>query len=121
MPIRFGDLLLDEEIITGEQLDEAIEYQKTGKYPLGEVMVKMRLLTREQVQQVLDRMETESGSGKRFGEQAVELGLINGAERDKAVEYQTHSKGMLGEILIFLGYLTEQQRDDLIRKQLTMN
>ncbi len=54
-PVRIGDLLLERGILTQEQLDGALEHQKSigHKKLLGEVLVELKLVTEEQVMEVL--------------------------------------------------------------------
>ncbi len=54
-PIRVGDLLLDQGVITREQINQALSYQRDrGKRKLlGEILVEMNFVTREQVVQAV--------------------------------------------------------------------
>ncbi len=118
MPAMFGELVVDMGFVAEEQLEEAIALQKKGRAKLGQLMNHMRLLTTAQVDEVLAYQNSEAGKGKRFGECALEMGLINQDKLDEAVRYQTTSKGVLGDLLIELGYLTHQQRTEVIRAQM---
>lgn len=53
--VRIGDLLLEREIITQEQIERALEYQrdKGHKKLLGEIFVELEFVTQEQVMEVL--------------------------------------------------------------------
>jgi len=53
--IRVGDLLLDKGLITREQLDQALAYQKEcgHKKLLGEVVVELKFISEEQVLEAL--------------------------------------------------------------------
>jgi type IV pilus assembly protein PilB len=52
---RVGDLLLDRGLITPEQIDRALAYQKSGGHRrlLGEVLIELEMVTADQVMQVL--------------------------------------------------------------------
>ncbi|MEM1097682.1 MAG: GspE/PulE family protein [Planctomycetota bacterium] len=55
-PLRVGDLLLDRGIVTQEQIDAALAYQKKQpglKKLLGEVLVEMGFVSEEQVMEAL--------------------------------------------------------------------
>lgn len=54
-PLRVGDLLVDLGIITPEQVDQALAYQrdKGHKKLLGEVLIELGFVTEEQVAEVL--------------------------------------------------------------------
>ena len=118
MPALFGDIVVDMGYITRTQLEEAVEIQKKGRAKLGQVMINLRMLNQNQVAQVLDYQQSEKGSGKLFGNCAVELSFVSTSDLAEAVHYQITSKGILGDILINLGYLTKEQRDEVIRQQL---
>ncbi len=53
--IRIGDLLLSEKLITQQQLDEAVAYQKTsgGKHRLGQIFLEKGLVDETQMLDVL--------------------------------------------------------------------
>ncbi len=54
-PLRVGDLLLDNNIITQDQIEKALAYQKDRGHNklLGEVLVELGFVTPEQVMEVL--------------------------------------------------------------------
>ncbi|MBL0387072.1 Flp pilus assembly complex ATPase component TadA [Tumebacillus sp. ITR2] len=51
---RIGDLLIDAGLITEQQLQEALNIQKTGKEKLGDVFLNMGLLTEQQLIEALE-------------------------------------------------------------------
>ncbi len=53
--VRLGDMLVDENIITTAQLNEAVEYQKTKNVRLGEALVKLGFVSEEVVAYCLER------------------------------------------------------------------
>ncbi len=50
---RLGEILLKSKIITGEQLEIALAYQKTNGLPLGEMLIKLNYITEEAMRQTL--------------------------------------------------------------------
>ncbi len=54
-PVRIGDLLLEKGIISQEQIDQALDYQRNRghKKLLGEILVELEFVTEEQVTQTL--------------------------------------------------------------------
>ncbi|MDP8206941.1 MAG: hypothetical protein P9L92_09780 [Candidatus Electryonea clarkiae] len=118
MPARFGDIVVDMDYVTEEQLLEAIQLQKKGRAKLGEIMVHLRIIDRKAVDVVVEYQTSPKGEGKRFGACALELGTVSGPKLAEAIKYQTQSKGVLGNILIDLGYITAIQRDEVIKSQL---
>ncbi len=56
-PQRVGDLLLEHGLVTREQIEEALAYQRgrEGRKLLGEVLVELKFVTEEQVMECLAR------------------------------------------------------------------
>lgn len=52
---KLGDILLEAGVITKEQLDTALQRQKTTQLKLGEQLVEMGLLTEQQLIELLER------------------------------------------------------------------
>jgi len=52
-PSRLGDLLLQRNLISHEQLDSAIAEQRQSHQPLGEILVEHKLITRRQMHRSL--------------------------------------------------------------------
>src|SRR5512139_177366 len=55
MPVRIGELLLKEKRITPEQLQEALNYQKANGGKLGLNLVKLGIVTDEEITALLSR------------------------------------------------------------------
>jgi type IV pilus assembly protein PilB len=53
MPLKFGQLLLQAHLITEQQLEEALEYQRGHGGRLGEVLCKLGYLTNEDLTRTL--------------------------------------------------------------------
>jgi type IV pilus assembly protein PilB len=64
MPLKLGELLLRNKLITKEQLDKALEVQKTGSSKLGYNLVKMGFVSDEEIATCLS---------KQFGISAINL------------------------------------------------
>jgi type IV pilus assembly protein PilB len=73
MPLKLGELLLRNKLITKEQLDKALQYQKTSGNKLGYDLVKLHYVTDEDIAQCLS---------KQFGIPAINLSHF---EIDQAV------------------------------------
>jgi len=50
---RLGDILIDSGIISDEQLNEAIQYQKEHFLKLGEALVQMSYVTKDEIAKIL--------------------------------------------------------------------
>lgn len=64
MPLKLGELLLRNKLITKEQLDKALEVQKSGSSKLGYNLVKMGFVSDEEIATCLS---------KQFGISAINL------------------------------------------------
>lgn len=115
---RFGDLVVEEGYATEEQVMKALAYQSQSEILLGRIMIDMGFITTEEKEKVFTYEKTPEGANKKFGEICVELNLTSRDHVEKALAFQKKGKGFLGEIMLELGYLTEQQKDNLLKKQL---
>ena len=53
MPLRLGEILVEKQLITGEQLEQAIrEHQKTKEF-LGQTFIRLGLISEEKLLKVL--------------------------------------------------------------------
>ena len=71
---RFGEFLISSCEVTEEQVLEALNIQRSRTEYLGAIAIKEQLLT---VKQVMIILREQAGTTKRFGELAVELGLLD--------------------------------------------
>lgn len=55
MALRLGELLLKENLITEEQLKQALEFQKTNGLKLGSALIKLGLVSEEDIAMVLSK------------------------------------------------------------------
>ncbi|MDP8228495.1 MAG: hypothetical protein P9M15_03485 [Candidatus Electryoneaceae bacterium] len=117
MRTKLGQTLLKMGFVTQEQLDEALTMQKQGHVEMGQVLKYLGLLNSEQIEQILEFQKTDPSDDKTFGVCAVRLGLITDKHRAIAKIFQFTSRRILGDILIQLGYLTEEQREEALKRQ----
>lgn len=103
--LRLGDLLVQEGLITPEQVDQALLIQKNQKVykPLGEVCVELKFLSKTKLNQILSKHKKRI----RLGELLINLGLINPDQLKKALEQQKSEGGKIGDILVKMGFFTE--------------
>ncbi|KAF5076713.1 Glycosyltransferase like family 2 [anaerobic digester metagenome] len=102
---KLGELLLEKKLITREQLEMAIEYQKQYGGRFGNICISMGFLTNEQIDEVLKKNVSRKG---RIGEVLVEKGIISQDQMDEAIKMQNKSGGKIGDILVFLGYVDQE-------------
>jgi type IV pilus assembly protein PilB len=103
---RLGKLLVDEGLINEAQLEAALAAQQAASAykPLGRLLVEAKLLTRRQLNLVLER----SDKRLRLGEVLVRGGSITREQLQRGLEEQQRMGKPLGEVLIKLGYLDDE-------------
>ncbi len=109
----FGHYLLDEEIITAQQLTEAVEYQSEKNLSLGEIAVRENLLTLKDAETINNKQRILD---KRFGEVSILLGLLTQEQIEYLLVTQKKEKVFFGEVLIFKEFISEQE----LEKQLAL-
>ena len=138
-PLKLGDYLVTQGIVTAAQMAQALRAQQVARAsgkrrPLGDILVRLGWLTPEQLVQALVQQQQEKVQPhaiqvpERLGEYLVAAGLITTDEFATVLTQQValRQRGgdmLLGELLIGGGYLTpdaleqvlERQRDDLLR------
>ena len=101
---RFGELLVEEGLVTPDQLTEALRVQSTlGTYiPIGRVLMMRGCLTRSQLTTMLGRHRKRV----RLGELLVRSKRITPEQLQTALARQKDKRQPLGRTLMELGYLT---------------
>jgi hypothetical protein len=116
---QFGELLVEEKLITREQLDEALRVQGTLRtyIPLGQVLVMRGCLTRGQLTTLLRRHRKRA----RLGELLVSAERITPEQLEIALARQRQTRQPLGHTLISLGFVTEEMMREALCTQLHIN
>jgi len=112
--VRIGDALLQAGLITEKQLQEAVEYQTKYGGRLGDIIVELTGIEREQVRAITDQVPVKG----RLGEMLVNTGQISQEQLDRALAFQQKSGGILGDILLSLKFI---EPDRLYRAIATQN
>jgi type IV pilus assembly protein PilB len=116
---RFGELLVDEALITPDQLAEALRVQSTlaAYTPLGEVLMMRGWLTRTQLTSLLRRHRKRA----RLGDLLVRAKRITPEQLQTALARQHHIRQPLGRTLMALGYVTEVTMREGLCAQMQVN
>lgn len=126
-----GELAVRDRLISRDQLEDVVAVQQKGGFtqPLGSLMLERKLLTRPQLDGLLQRQKqalqdyekTLSVSGL-FGRIAIELGMIGEKQLAEAIRRQLafdfegkHTK--IGQILLSMKALSPSQFWEVIRSQ----
>ena len=117
--LRLGDLLISEGLATLAQVQKALRVQSESKtyMLLGEILVAQKVLTRTQLLSVLDRHRRRS----RLGELLVKSKAITPDQLEAALAEQRRWKQTLGEVVVRLGYVSEEQMRRALCQQLHIN
>ena len=118
---QLGEILLEKNIISKSQLDEALKRQnrEKGKY-LGQILMEIGV-PQDKINQIL----LYSNKRKPIGQILIDLGVITPEELEKALENQKQlkEKGMnkpIGMILVETGYTTYEVYLKALSRHLNM-
>lgn len=116
---RFGELLVEEHVITGAQLDAALRLQSVSRtyVPIGQVLLANKFITRRKLNTLLHR----HGKRSRLGEVLIKAGRVTPAQLDAALALQRKTPMPIGQALIRLGALSEMTMRDALCTQLHVN
>ncbi|MDR0869218.1 MAG: fibronectin type III domain-containing protein, partial [Planctomycetaceae bacterium] len=109
---KIGDAAVRTGLIDTKQLDRALDVQEIIQRKLGQILLALGFITQEQHTRIVE--ENKQRQGERFGETAVALGYVNEEQVVNSVEIQ-QLDGRLGSILVALGDISREQRDQVIR------
>jgi len=108
--MKFGLYLKNKGIITAEQLVAALEVQHDRLTPIGQLAMEEGILSARNVFKVL-RCQSDLPH-ERFGDMAVELGLMTRDQLELLLAVQASRKPPLLDILIRQGALSASRADE---------
>ena len=112
VPRKLGELLVENGLLTEDQLLEALHTQKQERKLLGEIIVELGFTTKEKLDGTLARQYRS-----KLGEILINKGLIAFEQLQESLDEQKNSPKSLGEILINKGFVTEGDLMDGLSKQ----
>ena len=109
---RLGEILLDEGLVTKEQLEAALRLQAGERpgVPVGQLLVYQGAITQRQLGAILDKY--------RLGNFLVESNAITEQQLETALQQQKRTGRPLGTVLVQLGFLSEPQLRQALASQL---
>ncbi len=107
----FGQFLLEQGVISGEQLLATTQLQDTRNQPLGAIAIEKGYVSAAQAEEINRRQKF---TDRRFGELALELGLMTEAQIKDVLDAQRSRRIRIGEALVQLGFIS----DDALATQL---
>jgi len=116
---RFGEILVEERIITEAQLEAALRLQAVSQtyVPIGQVLLANKLITRKQLNALLHRHKRRS----RLGEILLKAQRITTEQLNEALALQRRTPMPIGQALIKLRYVNEATMRDALCTQLHIN
>ncbi len=107
--MRFAIYLMRRGVINSDQFARAVEAQLDEQAPLGQLAIEEGTLTVREVLKVL-RVQSDLPHD-RFGDTAVELGLLSQQQVNDLLMLQSARRRPMGELLVDLEILTPAQLD----------
>ena len=92
-----------KEKIKKSDLENALKFQTEDFALLGEMAINENVLTREQVDVIMDNQRSQGGF---FGDIAVKLGFLHKDEVELRLEIHNREKFLIGEKLVFFGAIS---------------
>lgn len=108
----FGYYLLDKNIISTEQLNEALVNKNIYKARLGSLFMESGYMTPEQVEYV---HREQKRFDKNMGDLAVFLGFLSRTQMEELLDRQNSGDMALAEALVSKGYITKSEHDNLLK------
>ncbi len=96
---RLGEMLLEDEVISGEALEAALEHAKRRNVPFGRALLELGLVDEAVLSVYLE---------KQLGESLVERGLLNHAQLEQVAARAQASGEPLGRMVVRYGYVTDE-------------
>lgn len=109
----FGNYLLEKNIITGAQLKDVLEAQKSVRVKLGVLAIDFGYMNAEQVVRV---NKLQASKDRRFGELSIEEGYLTDEKLEILLGSQKKSNVLLGQALLDKGYFTFEQYEEVLIK-----
>ena len=107
----FGNYLLNEGLVTPEQLVDGLQEKKNTRMKLGVLAINAGYMTASQVERV---HEYQKRMDKRIGDCAVELGYMTEDQVMELLHSQPLGYLLLGQALVDKGYMTNSQFEETI-------
>jgi type IV pilus assembly protein PilB len=97
MSVRLGEILIKESLITQDQLDKALDFQRSNGGKLGSCLTKMGFITDDDITGVLSRQYGVPSINLKFYE--IDPNVIKLIPQDTALRYQVIPLSRVGSVL----------------------
>jgi type IV pilus assembly protein PilB len=114
--VKIGTLLLAEGYLTQEQLEKALRFQKKARnyLPLGQICIELGFLSEAQLALILRTHKYKL----HLGELLINMRLITVDHLEQALKEQKDRHERLGDKLIQMGFIAEEQLIEALSIQL---
>jgi len=112
MSKKLGELLIENNLVSEQQLLAALAIQETNKRLLGSILIEQGYITKEKLESILARQ-----AGSKLGEILIENMVINFIQLKRALDMQRAELRPLSDILVDIGYATEDNLLEALAKQ----
>lgn len=112
VPKKLGEILVEGNLVSEQQLLAALSIQENNKKPLGEILVEQGYITKDKLEGALAKQY-----GSKLGEILINAKVINLNQLEQALKIQRVELKPLGDILIELGFATEENLLEAQSKQ----
>ena len=106
---KLGEILIEGNLVSEQQLLAALSIQENSKKPLGEILVEQGYIVKDKLEIALARQY-----GSKLGEILIKANVINFDQLQRALDVQKVELRTLGDILIEMGNVTQE---DLLEAQ----
>jgi hypothetical protein len=97
MSVRLGEILVKESLITQDQLQKALEFQRANGGKLGSCLTKMGFITDDDITGVLSRQYGVPSINLKYYE--IDPNVIRLIPQDTALRYQVVPLSRVGSVL----------------------
>jgi hypothetical protein len=106
-----GNYLLNEKLLTPEQLNDVLDFQKSVHVKLGVMAVNSGFMTGDDVNKV---HKMQSKVDKKFGELAIEMGFLNEEQLEILLSTQKSGHLLIGQSILDKNYMTLVQFEEAL-------
>ena len=110
---RFGQFLCNKGLVSEADIALALAKQQSLHVQLGQLAIKHRYLT---VQDVMQVFRNQAGTDEYFAETAVRLGLLDQPTLDELIALQCETRPKIGTILVDMGRIEADQLELLLEE-----
>jgi len=114
--MNFGDYLVRQSIIRENDLTRTLEMQKIDRIPLGQLALQKGLIDNKALFRILSRQRKVEDRNQTFGQLAIQLGYLSQEQVNDLLKMQTQTNRLLGELLVSQGFVSQVEMIKALKK-----